>query len=63
MEKYIRPFLPDRYSKLSGGAVPISSYWIHRTCGCAGKNLTGVKNRFKLRIRSYTDDPEYPPFL
>jgi SPX domain protein involved in polyphosphate accumulation len=27
------------------------------------ESLTGVKNRFKLRIRSYTDEPEYPRFL
>jgi hypothetical protein len=27
------------------------------------ETLTGQKNRFKLRIRSYTDEPEYPRFF
>jgi hypothetical protein len=27
------------------------------------ESTTGVKNRFKLRIRSYTDEPEYPRFF
>jgi SPX domain protein involved in polyphosphate accumulation len=27
------------------------------------ESLTGHKNRFKLRIRSYTDEPEYPRFF
>lgn len=64
--KYIGPFLePDRYSKLRrGGAYPIVSLYLDspelRLCR---ETLTGVKNRFKLRIRSYTDEPEYPRFF
>ncbi len=64
--KYIGPFLePDRYSKLRrGGHYPIVSLYLDspelRLCK---ETLTGVKNRFKLRIRSYTDEPEYPRFL
>ena len=27
------------------------------------ESLTGQKNRFKLRVRSYTDEPEYPQFF
>jgi hypothetical protein len=63
---YIRPFLePDKYSKLQrGGQYPIVSLYLDspelRLCK---ETLTGVKNRFKLRIRSYTDEPEYPRFF
>ncbi len=64
--RYIRPFLqPDRYSKLQrGGMYPIVSLYLDspdlRLCR---ETLTGVRNRFKLRIRSYTDEPEYPRFF
>ena len=64
--KYIGPFLePDKYSKLQrGGQYPIVSLYLDspelRLCK---ETLTGVKNRFKLRIRSYTDEPEYPRFF
>jgi hypothetical protein len=66
MAKYIGPFLePDRYSKLQrGGQYPIVSLYLDspelRLCK---ETLQGVKNRFKLRIRSYTDEPEYPRFF
>jgi hypothetical protein len=66
IERYIRPFLPpDRYSKLQrGGQYPIVSLYLDspdmRLCR---ESMTGVKNRFKLRIRSYTDDLEYPRFF
>ncbi|MCX5645393.1 MAG: polyphosphate polymerase domain-containing protein [Phycisphaerae bacterium] len=64
--RYIRPFLqPDRYSKLRrDGMYPIVSLYLDspdlRLCR---ETLTGQKNRFKLRIRSYTDEPEYPRFF
>jgi hypothetical protein len=64
--KYIGPFLePDKYSKLRrGGHYPIVSLYLDspelRLCK---ETLQGVKNRFKLRIRSYTDEPEYPRFF
>ncbi len=64
--RYIRPFLQmDRYSKLQrGGMYPIVSLYLDspelRLCR---ESLTGIKNRFKLRIRSYTDEPEYPRFF
>ncbi len=66
IERYIRPFLePDKYSKLQrGGYYPIVSLYLDspdlRLCR---ETMTGVKNRFKLRIRSYTDEPEYPRFF
>ncbi len=66
IEYYVRPFLElDRYSKLQrGGFYPIVSLYMDspdlRLCR---ETLTGQKNRFKLRIRSYTDEPEYPRFF
>jgi hypothetical protein len=64
--RYIRPFLqPDRYSKLQrGGMYPIVSLYLDAPdLQLCRESLTGVKNRFKLRIRSYTDEPEYPRFV
>jgi len=66
LERYIRPFLPpDRYSKLQrGGMYPIVSLYLDSPdLHLCRETLTGVKNRFKLRIRSYTDEPEYPRFF
>jgi hypothetical protein len=64
--RYIRPFLElDRFSKPHrGGMYPIVSLYLDspelRLCR---ESLTGQKNRFKLRIRSYTDEPAYPRFF
>ena len=64
--QYIKPYMqPDRYSKLQqGGMYPIVSLYLDsddlRLCR---ESMTGQKNRFKLRIRSYTDEPEYPRFF
>jgi len=66
IDHYIRPFLPpDRYSKLQrGGMYPIVSLYLDSPdLHLCRETLTGVKNRFKLRIRSYTDEPEYPRFF
>jgi hypothetical protein len=64
--RYIRPFLePDRYSKLQrGGHYPIVSLYLDSPqLQLCRESLTGLKNRFKLRVRSYTDEPEYPRFV
>jgi len=64
--QFVKPYLqPDRYSKLQrGGNYPIVSLYLDsndlRLCR---ETLTGQKNRFKLRVRSYTDEPEYPRFF
>lgn len=64
--QFIKPYLQvDRYSKLQrGGDYPIVSLYLDsvdkRLCR---ESLSGLKNRFKLRIRSYTDEPEYPRFF
>ena len=66
MERYIRPFLPpDRYSKLQrGGQYPIVSLYMDSPdLQLCRESVVGLKNRFKLRIRSYTDEPEYPRFF
>lgn len=64
--KFVRPYLQvDRYCKLQrSGDYPIVSLYLDspdfKLCQ---ESLTGQKNRFKLRIRSYTDEPEYPRFF
>ena len=66
IEHYIRPYLPlDRYSKLQGGgSYPIVSLYLDsEDLQLCRESMTGVKNRFKLRIRGYTDEPDYPCFF
>jgi hypothetical protein len=66
VERFIQPYLsPDRYTKLQPtGSYPIFSLYLDspdlRLCK---ESLTGQKNRFKLRIRGYNDDPAYPKFF
>lgn len=63
--QFIKPYVPlDRYSKLQrGGAYPIVSLYLDSNdLLLCRESLTGQKNRFKLRIRSYTDEPDYPCF-
>jgi hypothetical protein len=66
ISQYIKPYLQmDRYSKLQrSGDYPIVSLYLDspglRLCK---ESLRGHKNRFKLRIRSYTDEPDYPRFF
>lgn len=63
---FIEPYLKlDRYSKLQpSGYYPIVSLYLDsddlRLCR---ESLRGVLKRFKLRIRSYTDDLTYPRFF
>jgi hypothetical protein len=64
--RYVRLFLEyDKYSKLQrGGMYPIVSLYLDSPgMQLCRETLFGVKNRFKLRIRSYTDEPEYPRFF
>jgi len=55
----------DRYCKLQrGGDYPIVSLYLDSDgLVLCKESLGGVKNRFKLRIRSYTDEPDYPCFF
>jgi len=66
VEHFVQPYLHlDRYCKLQPtGTYPIVSLYLDsdnlRLCQ---ESMVGKKNRFKLRIRSYTDDPNYPKFF
>lgn len=64
--EFIRPFVQlDRYCKLQPSRdYPIVSLYLDSgDLALCRESLTGHKNRFKLRIRSYTDEPEYPRFF
>jgi len=64
--QFIKPCIHlDHYSRMQpNGCYPIVSLYLDsvdlRLCR---QTLEGNKNRFKLRIRSYTDDPAYPRFF
>jgi hypothetical protein len=64
--RFVEPYLPlDRYSKLQPrGFYPIVSLYLDsddlRLCK---ESLRGLLKRFKIRIRSYSDDPSYPRFF
>ena len=64
--QFVESHIPlDRYCKLSPtGDYPIVSLYLdsHNLQLCR-ESLEGHKNRFKLRIRSYTDTPGYPCFF
>lgn len=63
---YMRPYMrPDRYTEFKkGGSYTIVSLYLDsedmRLCR---ESLEGHKNRYKLRIRSYSDDLDYPRFF
>ena len=66
VKQFIRPYLHlDHYCRLQpSGTYPIVSLYLdsHNLRLCR-QTLEGNKNRFKLRIRSYTDDLDYPRFF
>jgi hypothetical protein len=64
--QFIKPYLPlDRYCKLQRSRdYPIVSLYLDSAdLQLCKESLGGVKNRYKLRIRSYTDEPDYPRFF
>jgi hypothetical protein len=66
IKRFIGPYLSlDRYSKLQpGGAYPIVSLYLDsKNFRLCRESLTGQKNRFKLRVRNYSDDEDYPSFF
>ena len=66
VEQFIKPYIHlDRYSKLQpNGAYPIVSlYMDSQDMKLCRESMTGMKNRFKLRIRSYDDDTTTPYFF
>lgn len=66
VEQFVKPYLHlDRYSLLRpGGFYPLVSLYLDSNdFKLCRETLTGKKNRFKLRIRCYSDDIEQPRFL
>ncbi len=64
--QFIKPYLHlDHYCKLQpNDAYPIVSLYLDsKNLQLCRQSLEGQKNRFKLRIRSYTDDLDYPRFF
>lgn len=64
--QFIKPYLKlDRYCKLQkSGDYPIVSLYLDSgNLQLCQESLRGQNNRFKLRIRSYTDEPDYPRFF
>ena len=64
--QFIKPYIQvDRYCKLQrSGDYPIVSLYLDSSdLQLCKESMRGHKNRFKLRVRSYTDEPEYPRFL
>ena len=64
--RFLRPYMKmDRYSKLQpDGRYPIvSTYLDSPDLHLCRETMEGHKNRFKLRVRGYSDDPESPIFF
>ena len=64
--RFIKPYIGlDHYSKLQpNGSYPIVSLYLDAdNLQLCTESLLGHKNRFKLRVRSYSDDPDYPRFF
>lgn len=64
--EFIRPYVRlDRYclSQPSAAYPVVSLYLDSEDLRLCRESLTGQKNRFKLRIRSYTDALDYPRFF
>lgn len=63
---FIRPFvLPDRFadSQSESSYSICSLYFDTANLELCRKTLRGEKNRYKLRIRSYSEEPDQPVFL
>ena len=66
IERFVKPYLHlDHYCKLQpSGTYPVVTLYLDsQNLRLCRQTLEGNKNRFKLRIRSYTDDLEYPRFF
>jgi hypothetical protein len=66
VENFIQPYIhQDRYCKLQPtGNYPIVSLYLDSPdLKLCRESITGKQNRYKLRIRGYTDDPAYPKFF
>ncbi|MDH7599946.1 MAG: polyphosphate polymerase domain-containing protein [Sedimentisphaerales bacterium] len=66
VERFIQPYMAlDQYSRLQsdGYYYIVSLYLDSPDLQLCRETLTAKLNRFKLRIRGYTDDPDYPLFV
>lgn len=66
IRQFIKPYVRlDHYCKLQRhDSYPIVSLYLDSdNLQLCRESLTGQKNRFKLRIRSYTDELNYPRFF
>jgi len=66
VEQFVRPYLDlDPYSKLQpDSAYPIVGLYLDSgDFRLYRETLEGEKNRFKLRVRSYSDEPDSPCFF
>jgi hypothetical protein len=64
--QFIRPYVRlDHYCKLQPkGSYPVASLYLDsKGLQLCRESMEGRKNRFKLRIRSYTDQSNYPCFF
>lgn len=64
--QFIRPYVRlDHYCKLQpGGSYPVVTLYLDSdNLQLCRESMQGHKNRFKLRIRSYTDQVDYPRFF
>ena len=64
--QFLKPYLHlDKYSQLNhGGVYPLVSLYLDSDdLKLCNETLNGKKNRFKLRIRCYSDDTSQPRFL
>jgi len=66
IRRRIAPFVvPDRYAaRHVGNRYTISSLYLDSAdLALYQQTAEGIKNRFKLRIRAYSDDPELPVYF
>jgi SPX domain protein involved in polyphosphate accumulation len=66
LREFIHPFMrPDRYAALrEGNRYPISSLYLDtEDLLLYMQTVGGDKNRFKLRIRTYSDEPSSPAYF
>jgi len=66
MREYLEPFImPDKFAALRPGfQYPISSLYLDSPDLLTyQQTVGGEKDRFKLRVRTYTDDPSKPAYF
>lgn len=63
MAEYIRPFMYTDHHTSTGQYALVSLYLDSADLQLCRQSLAGLKSRFKLRIRSYSDDPDAPCYF